>query len=72
MRLRLSNPTLLPELIEFLDSRADMVTKRVAENETEVSLLGSYGRDSERMTLELLLRAWEAAHNTDAQVEILD
>ena len=35
MRLRLSNPTLLPELIEFLHSRADMVTKRVAENEIE-------------------------------------
>ena len=72
MRLRLSNPTLLPELIGFLDSRADMVTRRVADNEIEVSLLGSYGRDGERMTLELLLRAWEAAHNTDAQVEVLD
>jgi hypothetical protein len=72
MRLRLINPTLLPELIEFLDSRTDMVTKRVAENEIEVSLLGSYGRDGERMTLELLLRAWEAARNTEGQVEVLD
>ena len=36
MRLRLSNPMLLPELIGFLESRADMVTKRVAENEIDL------------------------------------
>jgi hypothetical protein len=37
-----------------------MVTKRVSENEVELSLLGSYNREAERMTVDLLLRAWEA------------
>ena len=35
-----------------------MVTKRVSENEVELSLLGSYDREAERMTVDLLLRAW--------------
>ena len=36
-------PELVPELVEFLESRADMVTARVGNDELEVSLLGSYG-----------------------------
>jgi hypothetical protein len=34
---------LVPELVEFLKSRADMVIARVGNDELEVSLLGSYG-----------------------------
>ena len=60
MRLRLSNPELLPELVEFLESRADMVTARVGEDEIEVSLLGSYGTEQAWLTFDLLVRAWEA------------
>ena len=72
MRLRLSNPTLVAELMEFLESRADMVTKRVGENEVELSLLGSHNHDAERMSVELLIRAWEAACNAEASVEFVD
>ena len=72
MRLRLSNPDLVPELLEFLESRLDMVTKRVSENEVELSLLGSYNREAERMTVDLLLRAWEAGCDAGASVEFVD
>ena len=72
MRLRLSNPDLVPELLEFLESRLDMVTKRVSENEIELSLLGSYNREAERMTVDLLLRAWEAGRDAGASVEFVD
>jgi len=37
------------------------VTKRVSENEVELSLPGSYHHDVERLTVEVLVRAWEAA-----------
>jgi hypothetical protein len=72
MRLRLSNPHLVPELLEFLESRLDMVTKRVSENEVELSLLGSYNREAERMTVDLLLRAWESGRDAGASVEFVD
>jgi hypothetical protein len=73
MRLRVSDPALVPELIEFLESRADMVTKRSGESEVEISLLGSYGRESGRMMLDLLVRAWEAGRAADsASVELID
>jgi hypothetical protein len=72
MRLRLSNPAFVPELLEFLESRVDIVTKRVSENELELSLLGSYHHEEERMTVVLLVRAWEAAHHAGASVEFAD
>jgi hypothetical protein len=72
MRLRLSNPALIPELLEFLESRVDAVTKRVNENEVELSLLGSYHHEEERMTVELLVRAWESARDAKASVEFVD
>jgi hypothetical protein len=71
MRLRLNNPALIPDLIEFLHTRLDVVTNRVGENEVEVSLLGSYGPDAARMMLQLLVRAWEAARDS-ASVELVD
>ena len=72
MRLRLSDPTLVPDLIEFLHSRIDVVTDQVAENEVEVALLGSYGPDATRMMLDLLVRAWEAGGHSESSVELLD
>ena len=72
MRLRLSNQHLIPELLEFLESRVDVVTKRVSDNEVELSLVGSYHHEVERMTVELLIRAWEAARDAEASVEFVD
>jgi hypothetical protein len=71
MRLRLSNPDLVPELLQFLESRIDLVSRRVSENEVELSLLGSYNEDAAQMTVDLLLRAWRASRD-DATVELAD
>ena len=70
MRIRLSNPSLLPELVEFLRTRADAVVTPVDDDEVEVTLLGSYAQDAMRMELYLRLRAWEVAHG-GAVAEIL-
>jgi hypothetical protein len=58
MRLRLSNPDLVPELLQFLESRTDVVTQQVSDNEVELSLLGSYNEDAAQMTVDLLVRSW--------------
>ena len=71
MRLRLSDPSLIPELLDFLQSTPDVVVDVVAEDEVEVSLLGSYALDAMRMELYLRVRAWEAARRGVA-VELVD
>jgi len=73
MRLRLSDPGLVPELLEFLQTRLSVVAEQVAPDEIEVSLLGSYGADGMRIVLDLLVRAWEAGRPGSAgSVELLD
>ena len=66
MRLRVSDPSLVPELLEFLESRGDVVVDRVGEDELEVSLMGSFALDAMRMELYLRVRAWEAARSAGA------
>jgi hypothetical protein len=61
MRIRLDNPSLLPDLVEFLETRTDAVVSEVADDAVEVTLLGSYALDAMRMELYLRIRAWEAA-----------
>ena len=61
MRIRVSDPSLVPELLDFLHAGTDVVAEAVSADEVEVSLIGSYGLDAMRMELYLRLRAWEAA-----------
>jgi hypothetical protein len=61
MRIRLNDPSLLPDLVEFLETRTDAVVTEVADDAVEVTLLGSYALDAMRMELYLRIRAWEAA-----------
>jgi hypothetical protein len=73
MRLRLSDPSLIPELLDFLQSTPDVVVDVVADDEVEVSLLGSYMLDAMRMELYLRIRAWEAARaSRGVVVELVD
>jgi hypothetical protein len=73
MRLRVSNPALIPELLEFLRSRADVVAEEVSDDQVDVSLVGSYNADAMQMELYLRVRAWEAGRrSSDVVVEILD
>jgi hypothetical protein len=71
MRLRLSDPHLVPDLLQFLESRLEVVVERIGENEVELSLLGSYNPGAERMTVDLLVRAWEAGRDAPGSVELL-
>jgi hypothetical protein len=70
MRIRLTDTSLLPDLVEFLQTRTDAVVTEVGAGEVEVTLLGSYALDAMRMELYLRIRAWEAARG-GAVVEIL-
>jgi len=73
MRLRVSNPALLPDLLEFLRSRVDVVAEEVSDDEVEVSLVGSYNSDALRMELYLRVRAWEAGRRSaGVEVELVD
>jgi hypothetical protein len=72
MRLRLSDPHLVPDLLQFLELRLEMVVERIGENEVELSLIGSYNREAERMTVDLLVRAWEAGRDAPGSVEFVD
>ena len=73
MRLRVTDPALVPELVEFLQARLDVVAAQVGDDEVEVSLLGSYSNDAMRMELYLRVRAWEVGRIAGgATVEIVD
>ena len=71
MPLRVSDPALVPELLEFLHSRLDVVAEQITANEVSLSLLGSYASDA--MQMQLYLRAWEAAQRSKGvEVEFVD
>jgi hypothetical protein len=73
MRLRVSNPALIPDLLGFLRSRVDVVAEEVSDNEVDVSLLGSYNADAMNIELYLRVRAWEAGRrSTGVEVELVE
>jgi hypothetical protein len=61
VRVRITAPEQLDELVEFLQREGDASIAYVSDEELEVSLLGSYSHDAMRMELYLRLRAWEAS-----------
>ena len=62
MRIYVSDPGLVDDLLGFLDERLDTVRERLNEHEVEISPLGSFGVEGAQLALDLQLRAWEAAH----------
>jgi hypothetical protein len=73
MRLRVSNPALIPDLLEVLRSRVDVVAGEVSDDEIDVSLLGSYNAAAMNIELYLRVRAWEAGRrSTGVEVELVD
>jgi hypothetical protein len=73
MRLRVGDPMLVPDLLEFLRPRVDAAAEQVGADEVEVSLLGSYAEEPMRMEVYLRVRAWETAHaSRGASVELVD
>jgi hypothetical protein len=61
LRIHLNDPTLVPSLLEFLAGTVNCVAERVDERDIEVSLLGSYEPETHDITVDLLVRAWEAS-----------
>jgi len=55
-----NDPSTIPDLVEWLTRRPDVIAARVGEHEIEVSLLGSRQAPWNQMELELRLRAWQA------------
>jgi hypothetical protein len=45
LRIRLTDPALVPSLLEFLTGSVNCVAKQVGPREIDVSLLGSYDSD---------------------------
>jgi hypothetical protein len=71
MRIRMTDPTALDDLISFLQAELAATIEQVADDELEVSILGSLNADALRMQLYLRIRAWEAAHRgTGVHVEL--
>jgi hypothetical protein len=61
------DPALAPALADYLRARSKYVVDEEADGTLGVGVLGSYA-DGGRLDLELFLRAWEAAHNTEVEV----
>ena len=62
MRVQVSDPRLVDDLLEFLSDRLDAVGERVAIDVIEVSPLGSFNEEAASLALDLQLHAWERAH----------
>ena len=60
MRVRITEPEDVPDLLAFLESRIDCVATQVTEDEIEVSLLGSYDEAARRLELTRRLSDWKA------------
>lgn len=70
MRVRISEPELLGELVDFLHGRVELVAEQLTEDEFDAGLVGSYRLEAQELALELHLRAWRAAH-PGVEVEIV-
>jgi DNA-directed RNA polymerase specialized sigma24 family protein len=70
---RVSDPELVPDLLDHLGERRDVVAARIDRDVIRVSILGSYSGDAMDLTADLIVRAWEAARRAegiDVRVEL--
>jgi hypothetical protein len=71
MRVRPSDPTLLPALLAYLRERPDCIARLNGGEDIAVSLLGSREWDEQVRELEERLEPWRARHGGVA-VELAD
>ena len=71
MRIRVSDPELVPDLLAFLRERVHVTASQTGLLEVEVSQLGSANASARRLELDLMLQTWRASH-ADAPAAILD
>jgi hypothetical protein len=70
MRIQLSDGIHADDLFRFL-ARSGCVVERIAEDQLEASMLGSFRHDRLRLELSLLIGAWQTTRN-GAEARILD
>jgi len=72
MRVRVSDTEFTDELAEFLRARPDAIVQKIADNELEVSLVGSLDPSTMHMEIYLRVRAWEStAQDRGGRVEVI-
>jgi hypothetical protein len=72
VRVRVSQTAFLDELAEHLRLRRDTVVERIAEDELEVSLVGSLDASTMQMEIYRRIRAWEdGADRSGVKVEVI-
>lgn len=64
MRIRVSDPALVDDLLAFLERRPSCVVTRDEDrdDEVELNLLGSLSSRALDLEIDLLLRTWEMRH----------
>jgi hypothetical protein len=62
VRIKLSDVGHVEQLLAFLAFDANVIVTKIADDEVEVSFLGSLNANAQVMQSELRLRMWLAAH----------
>jgi hypothetical protein len=62
VRVRLSDPQRLRQLVDYLAFDQTVVVTPLSDHEIEVAFIGSLSQTGQVMETELRLRAWLAAH----------
>jgi len=62
LRVKVSKPALVRGLLAEFAFDANVVVTQIAEDEVEVSFLGSLNASAQQLETELRMRAWLAAH----------
>ena len=60
MRVRVSDAAFTDELAEHLGSRPDAIVEKIAQDELEVSLVGSLDASTMQMEVYVRIRDWES------------
>jgi hypothetical protein len=69
VRVKLSNPALLRGLLAEFAFDANVIVTQLADDEVEVSFLGSLNASAQQTQTELRKRAWLSAH-PEANVDV--
>jgi hypothetical protein len=70
MRIELTNPEQLPDLVAFLEARVNLVVQRLNDRQLAVGVLGSY-RDGGARELEEYLDEWNRAQSGRASARLV-
>ena len=62
MRVKLSQPRLVRGLVAEFEFDPNVVVTQIADDEVEVSFLGSLNAGAQQLETQLRMRAWLAAH----------